>query len=516
MVVAGCLAMLVTAWTAFVVAAAAERLPHHVPAVGALAVATVVALAASTTRTWERPEVRWAAGWAVLVPAAVVAAHLASDRPTLIVAAPVLLACAFVARRAPVVNVVAALAVTGFYGTLSAYTSVPSGQVIDALMLGIWLALAWELLIAGRAERLTLTPGIVCLLALGAIGLAQVALAPDPSFALRALRSSTFFVVGLVAVALVARERRLATSIARGILVVALAVAAYAVLRYVTGPAHKELLLAQRQPYNQNNGALRLIGSLLSRHQLAVWLGAIVPFCVAAAAASTRRVRIATAVLGALSAVAILATNSRGGFLAAIVGMAAVVLLLNSAPAFPGFRMGTSATLALLVVVAGGLAMTFTMTSSDRRHFENILHPGRDQAYQARQVKWREAEHSIGQHPWGLGLGEGSGLSVGARNANLVGAHDIDNSYLTLAYEQGWVAIALFVSGLLLTAWRLVLHVRRSRDPVSAGLAAGGCATLLSFAAAMYGGNYLVGTTALAIWIAVGLGVSRVIGLGRA
>jgi hypothetical protein len=46
---------------------------------------------------------------------------------------------------------------------------------------------------------------------------------------------------------------------------------------------------------------------------------------------------------------------------------------------------------------------------------------------------------------------------------------------------------------------------------MSAGLAAGGCAALLSFAAAMYGGNYLVGTTALAAWLVVGLGVSRVI-----
>jgi hypothetical protein len=511
MAVAGCLALLVAAWTAFVAAAAAERLPRHVPAAAALALAGLVAVGVATSRWRERPDVRWAAGAALLPPAAIIAAHLATDHPSLVVACPIVVVSGVVARRAPAVNVLAALAATGFYGTLTAYTAVPTGKVIDALLLGIVGALLWELLFAGRSERLQLPPGAVCLVVFAAVGIGQVLAAPDPTFALRALRSSTFFVLAAVTVALIARDSATAKTIARGILVVALGVAAYAVLRYITGPAHREELLALQQPYNQNNGALRLIGSLLSRHQLAVWLGSIVPFCVAVAASSTRKVRVATAILGGLSAVAVLATNSRGGFLAAIVGMTAVVLLLNAAPAFPRFRLGTSASFGLVVVVAGAIAMTFTMTSSDRRHFENILHPGRDQAYQARQVKWREAEHSIGRHPWGLGLGEGSGLSLSARDANLVGAHDIDNSYLTLAYEQGWAAILLFAAGLILIAWRLTLHVRRARDPVSAGLAAGGCATLLSFAAAMYGGNYFVGTGALAAWIAVGLGLSRVI-----
>jgi putative inorganic carbon (hco3(-)) transporter len=513
MAVAGSLALLAAGWTAFVAAAAADRLPHHVPATAMLAFATLVAVGLGTSRWRDRADARWAAGWLVLVPAAVVAAHVVTDRPTLIAAAPVLLVCALVAGRAPAANVLVGLATTGFFGTLSAYTSIPGGKLIDVLLLGLWLAIAWHMLFAERIERIVLPPGVVCLLALGAIGLAQVALASDTGFALRALRSSTFLVLALLAVALVARDGRTAKMIARGILLVGLAVAAYAVLRHITGPTHKELVLAQQQPYNHNNGALRLIGSLLSRHQLAVWLGAIVPFCIAAAAPAGKRVRIATGALCALSAVAILATNSRGGFLAAIVGMAAVVLLLNAAPAFPSFRMGTSALIALVVVVAGSLAMTFTVASSDRHHFENILHPGRDQAYQARQVKWREAEDSIVKHPWGLGLGEGSGLSLTARNENLVGAHDIDNSYLTLAYEQGWAAILLFVAGLILLAARLIVHVRGTRDAVSAGLAAGGCAVLLSFAAAMYGGNYLIGTTALVPWIVVGVGVSRVIAM---
>jgi hypothetical protein len=511
MAVAGTLAVLAAGWTAFVVGAAAERLPRHVPAAATLALAAVLAIAVGSSRHTFSSAVRWTIGWMVLVPAAVVAAHILTEHPTLGLAVPAVALSGLMARRLPVVSVLVALAATGFYGTITAYTSIPGGKVIDVLLLGICAALLWDLLLAGRSERFNLPPGAVCLVVLAAIGVGQVLLASDMAFALRALRSSTFFVLAAVTVALLTRDDRTAQRVARGVLCVGLAVAGYAVLRYITGPAHQEELLAQRQPYNQNNGALRLIGSLLSRHQLAVWLGAVVPFCVAASASSGRCVRIATGALAALSSVAILATNSRGGFLAAIVGVAAVVLLLNAAPAFPGFRMGTAATLALVVVAAGALTMTFTLTQSDRRHFANILHPGRDQAYQARQVKWRAAERSIGRHPWGLGLGEGSGLSSSARNQNLVGAHDIDNSYLTLAYEQGWAAIALFAGGLILLAGRLVLHVRRCRDPMSAGLAAGGCAALLSFAAAMYGGNYLVGTTALAAWLVVGLGVSRVI-----
>jgi hypothetical protein len=511
MAVAGMLAVLAAGWTAFVLAAAADRLPRHVPAAAQLAVAVAIAVALVTSRREIPASAGWVVGWMVLLPTAVLAAHVVTDSPTRALAAPALVGSALLARRLPAAGVLVALAVTGFYGTLSAYTSIPGGKVIDALLAGILAAVLWDLLFAGRTERFNLPPGVLCLLGLGAVGLAHVLLAPDVSFALRFLRSSTLYVLALVAVAVLARRQDVAQRIARGVLVIALAVAGYAVLRYITGPAHQEELLAARQPYNENNGALRLIGSLLSRHQLAVWLGAVLPFCAAVAVASGSRVRVATAALAGLSGVAIIATNSRGGFLAAITGVAAVVLLLNAAPAFPGFRLGTAALAGLGALTVGAIAMTLILTPSDRRHFENILHPGSDQAYQARQVKWRAARHSIARHPWGLGLGQGSGLSAANGAADHVGAHNIDNSYLTLAYEQGWAAIILFGGGLILLAGRLVLHVRRCRDPVSAGLAAGGCAALLSFAAAMYGGNYLVGTTALAAWLVVGVGVSRVI-----
>ena len=516
MAVAGCLALLAAGWTAFVLAAASERLPHHVPAAAQVALALAVVLTIATSRRTYPAGARWLAGWMVLLPTAVLAAHALSKSATLAVGAPVLVASALLARRLPTANVLLALVVTGFYGTISAFTSLPGGKLIDVLLAGMLAALIWELLFARRRDVIVLPAGVLCLLGLGLVGMAHVATAPNMSFALHFLRSSTVYVLVLVLVALLARRDEVARQVARGILIVALAVAGYAVFRYIVGPAHKEELLAASQPYNHNNGALRLIGSLLSRHQLAVWLGGILPFCAAAALASGRRTRIATVALAVLSGVAIMATNSRGGFLAAIVGVVAVVLLLNCAPAFPRFQLGHAALAALAATAVGAVAMTLTLTPSDRRHFENILHPGQDQAYQARQVKWRAARHSIARHPWGLGLGQGSGLSDAQGGTDHVGAHNIDNSYLTLAYEQGWAAILLFAGGLILIAVRLTGHVRRCRDPLSAGLAAGGCATLLSFAAAMYGGNYLVGTTALAVWIAVGLGVSRVIGLGRA
>jgi hypothetical protein len=510
MAVAAAVATIAAAWTVFVAAGAAERLPRHVPATAQLALAMLLVVLVVSSRRPLPASVRWGAAWMALVPSAVVAAHVVTDKPSAAFAGPALIASALAARRAPAVNVLVALVVTGFYGTISAYTSVPGGKVVDAALIGIVAAIMWELLFDGRTTRLQLPPGVVCLLGLGAIGAGQVLAAPDAAFALRFLRSSTLYVLALVFVGVLARRDRTARTIARGVLVVALAVAGYAVLRYITGPAHQEQLLAAHQPYNRNNGSLRLIGSLLSRHQLAVWLGVTLPFCVAAAVASGSRVRVATGVLAALSAVAILATNSRGGFLAAIAGMASVVLLLNAARSFPQFRLGTAATVALVALAVGATTMTFTLTASDRRHFANILHPGRDQAYQARQVKWRAAESSIARHPWGLGLGQGSGLSAAA-SGDHVGAHNIDNSYLTLAYEQGWAAIVLFVFGLVMIAWRLALFARRSDDPASAALAAGSCATLLGFAAAMYGGNYLVGTTALAAWIVVGVGVSRLL-----
>ena len=88
MAVAGMLAVLATGWTAFVVAAAAERLPRHVPAAATLAIAAVLAVAAASSRRTIPPAVRWTIGWIVLVPAAVVAAHVLTEHPTLGLAVP--------------------------------------------------------------------------------------------------------------------------------------------------------------------------------------------------------------------------------------------------------------------------------------------------------------------------------------------------------------------------------------------------------------------------------------------
>ena len=471
---------------------------------GVMASRTVLRSAGSRSVRAIRP----AAGCAALVAAAVVGSRVVIDHPRMALAAPAVLVAAIVCGRRPAAAVVGLLVLTAGFGTLAAYTPLPAARFADILLAALWAALGWALLVEERAAPATLTPPVACLLAVGVVGAGQVVAAPDVHRAAEAFRSTDWYLLSLPLIALVPWRRSSIDRLAAGIAAVALLVTAYATLRYLTGPTSAERALALQQPYNDNGGSLRLIGSMFSRHQLSAWIGTVLPFCVGLAAVATTRMRTGIATTFVLGVVAIAGTNSRAGALGLALGLVVLVVLLHLSPSLDRFRLKASA-MALVVTAIVGYAGVSVATSDGggpAAHYTVILTPGRDAAYQARQLKWREAIAAIRAHPAGLGLGSAGGVAERTSRFDSVGAHRIDNSYLMLAYEQGVGVLLLFALGLVLLLGTLALAATRTSDPQLAALAAGGAASLAAFAAIMYTGDFLEGFNGLTAWIVGGVG----------
>jgi O-Antigen ligase len=456
---------------------------------------------------WSARALRPAAGCAAIGLAALVGARVAIGHPKLALALPAVVVAAVLCARRPAGAVVTLLVVTAGFGTLAAYTPLSATPFADALLAGLWAALGWVLLVEGRVAPAPLTAPVVCLLAVGVVGALQVGAATDLHSAIRAFRSTDWYVLALPLIALIPWRRSSIDRLAAGIAAVALVVTAYATLRYLTGPTSVERALALQQPYNDNEGSLRLIGSMFSRHQLSAWIGTILPFCVALAAVATARMRLRIAATFVLGVVAIAGTNSRSGALGLALGLVVLVVLLHASRSLDRFRLKASV-MALVVTAIVGYAGVSVATSDGgpAAHYTVILTPGHDPAYQARQLKWREAIAAIRAHPGGLGLGSAGGVAERTSRFDSVGAHRIDNSYLMLAYQQGVGVLAVFVVGLVLLLGTLARAATRGADPQLAALAAGGAASLAAFAAIMYTGDFVEGFNGLTAWIVAGVG----------
>jgi hypothetical protein len=450
---------------------------------------------------------RPAVGCAALGVAALIGSRVVIDHPRLALAAPALIIAALVCGRRPAGAVVALLVLTAGFGTLAAYTPLSATPFADVLLAGLWAALGWALLVEDRVAPSTVTPPVACLLAVGVIGAVQVGAATDVHRAAESFRSTDWYLLALPLITLIPWRRSSIDRLAGGIAAVALLVTAYATLRHLTGPTSAERALALAQPYNNNEGSLRLIGSMFSRHQLSAWIGTVLPFCVGLAAVATARMRIGIAATFVLGMVAIAGTNSRSGALGLALGLVVLVVLLHLARSLDRFRLKASV-MALVVTAIVGYAGVSVATSDGgpASHYTVILTPGRDAAYQARQLKWRQAIDAIRAHPAGLGLGSAGGAAEGTSRFDSVGAHRIDNSYLMLAYQQGVGVLALFAVGLVLLLGTLALAATRTSDPQLAALAAGGAASLAAFAAIMYTGDFLEGFNGLTAWIVAGVG----------
>jgi hypothetical protein len=458
------------------------------------ALAAAESLATSIAR---RPATRvWpyavAAGLAAV--GAVLIALLAEGSWEVVVAVPACMAAAVLAARLPAVVTLVMLALTGIVGTLVAYTDLSPRYVIDVPLVGLVAATLWRRWLE-RDQGLGPIPVTVILaIAYLAISAVQGVLSPDLTLAQRAFRTTAWQVAILPAVALAGWSLATKLRIARGYLVLVALVAGYAVLRLAVGPADAEReATLELAPTLLPDGGLGLFGSALSRHQLAAWCGIALPFALAVALVWDGSWRWFSIAVAGLTAIALIGTQTRGGFVGATAGCAAV-LGLYAIGGYPGPRI-RRAVLPLATVLAGA-AIGYLVTTSESdtvQRYTAIASPTRDAAFDARLDNWSVAAEEVPREPLGHGFGTG-GLSI-------------ENAYLRVGYDQGPLVMVLFVAMVALTALGLAGHAFAKRGR-SASLISMACcgAFVASILIAMVTNAFEV---TLAAWTLAGLGIAE-------
>lgn len=429
----------------------------------------------------------------------------------LIVGVPAaLLAAAAVAWRFPIAMLLSMIVVSGTYGTLDAYLKLKHGIYVDLVLASAWMATIWRLVRYGSPQRAWVWPGVAAVGIYMAITVLELPLAPESSAALRSLRSSTWYAMTFLLIAYAPLPSGASRRLARGVLLVATVVGAYAVLRWQIGPSQKEATLAAISSYtNFVDGKLGVFGSFTSRKELAAWAAFAMPLCLAYAIGMKDAWRLVAAAGAALAAVAVFVSEVRIGLLAGVAGTVVTFALVQASRGLPGLRLGATLASLLLVLAVGvgGFALAASSSSGASARFAKIFNPSTDLSVAGRTYKWRTAWSEIQSAPFGHGLGSAGVGQIRDGRFVTIASFDLDNGYLKVAYEQGLALAVLYVVALLALLLGLALRTLAASRPGDAVFGAAGCGALVVLLALMTAGVYQEGLPALLGWVLVGIGV---------
>lgn len=214
------------------------------------------------------------------------------------------------------------------------------------------------------------------------------------------------------------------------------------------------------------DGRLQGIGAagVQEPNELAALMGTVLPFAAGLFFTGSRREKIAVAVVGPMILNVVLLCNSRGAFVALIVG-AVVFLMTARGPArkkvMRGFALGVLAVYLLLgdPEIAGRFMTIFASAEE------------RDASAAYRLVIWSAAFNVLSDHPFGTG---GDGFNRVYSRQYLETGRSVHNGFLSEAIEwgiQGLVLKLLFLAAGLMVVMRAV-KLRGVQDAESTVIAA--------------------------------------------
>lgn len=500
--------LLVAAWTPAVAAGVLGRLP--VPLVGLLVVPAALAALLVLRRAETPPALSLSVTWATIVGGAILCVLVLRRDPYAILAAPAVAASAVACSRYPAAGVLAAFGLTGVHGSLTAFTPFPAPEAIDVLLAGLWLGAIWGYLFGADRRPVWLWPGVVGIAAYVALTAFDVVASGATEIVLFSFRSAAWYIAALLVIAFAPWPPGTRMRIAKGIVLIAFLVGAYAAVRFPLGPAGAEQELALQR--TGNSDFTQFIGSFTSNKELAGWSSQVLPFCLAFALLVVGRWRLVALGACTLLAFALIGANTRLQLVAAGGGVAVVLALHAFARAPTGLRLGVTATAvsatAVIGVAAFGLATGFSEASTER--YLSILEPRQAKSTQGRLHTWETALREIEDNPWGQGLGSAGGVQQRFGRFATIGGRSLDNSYLKVGLEQGALVMVFFVAAMLALLYGLARRSILAPDRNGAALAIGGAGALTSILVLAAGGLFMDGFTALAAWIMVGLGVAEV------
>lgn len=423
--------------------------------------------------------------------------------------APVLVGAAiawrFAARR-PVLTVAGLVLLSGTWGSLLAY-GLPIPRYAVPVIATAGLALAAGAWLAGgrERERISVWPPVVGLGLYVALSALSVPLSPDTTLALESFMRAFTPVILFVVLAVtpwpsVVRER-----IAEMLLAAIGFVALYATLRYITGPSATEAAAVRSQTLDVGGGEIALFGSFSNRQELGGWMAVGLPITIALGLSWSGRWRWLAAASALGGFIALIGCNTRIALVAGIVGAALALLLQLASRARMG-RLGLIASTVIGVLVAGIVTFSLTVDGGEKAdRYSRLLTPNQDVQLSQRREKWKVAISETNDKPFGNGLGTAGGAQQEAGRFQSIETSSIDNSYLTLAYQQGFIAVAVFVGLLLAVLFQVMKAGLATTDPRKAGVAAGAVGGMAAWLVLLSAGNYLERWDAIPAFVALGL-----------
>jgi O-antigen ligase len=158
-----------------------------------------------------------------------------------------------------------------------------------------------------------------------------------------------------------------------------------------------------------------------------------------------------------------------------------------------------------------GVALFTTVVGSDSDRYGAILSPSGDPSYEQHIGKWGEVLDQLEGDPFGKGLGTaGRVAEQGVAPYLTVGSYNIDNTYLKIAFEQGFPILALFMLAMIAMLIELGRRAIRTRSPELRALAIGAAGTTVAALALFVTGQYMEELSALILWVVLGSAIGAI------
>ena len=431
--------------------------------------------------------------------------------PDIVVGLPVAACTAAAVAAAPATAVILTMVLTGVVGSFQAFLGFSPSLLVDLMLGALWIVLLARVVL-GRPYQFAAWPAILGFGLYFGITAIDLFTSDDFGVAWFGFHTTAWYMLVFVALAYAGWSRQTYRRIAIGFAAVTGLIAAYAVFRWVVGPAEVERVLATYSNRGINvdplDKHLRTVGSFSTTHQMAFWMAFMAPFCAALALWLRGRLRLVPLGALVLCMLAMISSEARGPLVGFVVGVGLVLVLYQLSRAFPGFKAGVIAIAVggLVAASAGALALG-TSDPDDVGRYSRILDPTSDPTFIQREYKWGQILPEIRTQPFGHGLGTGGTASRSTRYLSFA-RFNIDNSYLKVAYEQGTIVMVLFIVALLALLARLAVASVRTRSTEAAAIGIGACGTLVSMLVSFYTGLYIEVLPILAGWMVVGVGLS--------
>lgn len=249
---------------------------------------------------------------------------------------------------------------------------------------------------------------------------------------------------------------------------------------------------------------VRSVGMFAISQEFGVFAGTVTPWLVVLAVRSRGRARWFLWAAVALLSAALLTSLTRTAILAALI--ASFVGIITNAPGRNVVsRFLGGSVIALIVFGSGFFAMK---SSSDIRvvdavaRIETLLNIGEDASFTARtdEVWWRGV-NLMTEHPLGLGAGAAGPASSRFPEAAPFGRVVVDNGFIMVGVQLGWLGMAAFIWMLV----ALLIWLGRSTGT----LARAGSMTMLALLVSMIASQYWsLSAPGILVGSIIGLGVS--------